>query len=153
MKDKGTPIENISSFADGQNILYCTSIEELTAPLLFVTEQGFVKAITPSELSTTKREIIITKLNENDLLKYISPLQSKYLVFYTSLGYVLKINTSDIPSMKRNTLGVKGMDVQSGVIEEVYLTDNDVTINGVLLKSSYRSGKRGTAGKLLKKEA
>lgn len=153
MKDKGTPIENISSFSDGQNILYCTSIEELTTPLLFVTEKGFVKSITPSELLATKREIIVTKLNENDLLKYISPLQSKYLFFYTSLGYVLKINTSDIPSMKRNTLGVKGMDVQSGVIEEVYLTDNDVTINGVLLKSSYRSGKRGTAGKLLKKEA
>ncbi len=117
MKDKGSPIDNISNYDSTQEtILNVFSIDDLkVSPLVFVTETGMIKSVGGEEFDVAKRAVAATKLAENDSLVAVQLLTGEEtLVFISKKGMFLRINIADIPAKKKAAIGVRGMKLAAG---------------------------------------
>lgn len=152
VKDKGTPVENISKF-DGtkERILYCCAASSLAGTrFLFASEQALVKIVPGEEFITANRMVAATKLAEDDRLSAIRVLNSETEVVLRSRdGMFLKFSLEEIPVLKKNSRGVRGMKLDPGdILEQIYLpgTETVVSFKGkdvhlTRLKSAKRDGK------------
>ena len=131
LRDKGTPIENISKY-DGrkERILYLGGLEELMGKkLIFATEQGLVKQVPMEEFITNNRTVASTKLTDGDKLATVRPASDGDAVLQTVNGYFLRFAVEEITEMKKNSRGVRGMKLEKNdLVEHLYLVGEDQVI-------------------------
>ena len=132
LKEKGIPLDNVSRF-DGTKervllVLPAASLKEST--LLFATEQGMVKTVLGTEFLTANRMVAATKLAEGDKLAQVRPVPGEdELVLSTSGGMVIKFPLAEVPELKKNSRGVRGMKLEDGDrLEHVYFAVFDKTM-------------------------
>ncbi len=131
LRDKGTPIDNLSKF-DGtkEEILYLTNGERLYGQtLLFATKEAAVKLVSGEEFRTNNRTVAATKLQDGDELAAVEPLNGETdVILQTDGGVFLRFMLDEIPTMKKASRGVRGIRLNSGEkLEKVYLLgDNSV---------------------------
>ncbi|MFT4107885.1 MAG: DNA topoisomerase 4 subunit A [Lacrimispora sp.] len=132
LRDKGTPIDNLSKF-DGtkEEIIYlCHGSGLKGRKFLFATKQALVKLVPGEEFETNNRTVAATKLQDDDLLLSIQALEGQTdVVLQTTSGIFLRFLTEEIPELKKNARGVRGIKLSQGEeLEEVYLLGEDPVI-------------------------
>ncbi|MDO5550034.1 MAG: DNA topoisomerase (ATP-hydrolyzing), partial [Lachnospiraceae bacterium] len=109
LRDKGTPIDNISKF-DGtkERAVYLTSTEGMKGTtLIFATKQAAVKQVPASEFETNNRTVAGTKLQEEDELLQICPAgNERDVMLQTDHGVFLRFALEEIPVLKKASKGV-----------------------------------------------
>lgn len=152
-RDKGTPLETLISLPSSDKIIKVLSSSH-SDELLFVTAKGNIKMVSSDEFNNNRKMINATKLQKDDCLICVEPLnKKKYILLKSKKGYLLKVNASEVPLLRKTAEGVKSMDLQDDLIDEVSIVDNtDVyQVNGHDINvAKIKSGKRGTKGKMLK---
>ena len=108
---------------------------------LFATEQAMIKVVAGEEFVTANRMVAATKLAEGDRLACVREPEGEELVLLTAEGMVLKFLLSEVPELKKNSRGVRGLKLESGdKLEQVYFPEKEKT-------AEYR-GKEITLGRL-----
>ena len=135
MKDKGIPIENVSKF-DGktETILFMIPASGFTGKkFLFATAQAAVKIVPGEEFITANKTVVATKLAGEDKLTEIREIGTEIdgtrdVVLQTVDGMFLKFQLEEIPELKKNSRGVRGIRLEKeDTLEHVYLPDMDGT--------------------------
>ena len=74
----------------------------------------------------SKRTIAATKLGEDDKVVMVQPADAmEYLVLQTKEGYFLKFLKEEIPGLKKNALGVRGIRMgEKDLVEHAYMLEN-----------------------------
>ena len=129
LRDKGTPIDNISKF-DGtkERPVYVTSAAALSGhQFLFATKEAMVKLVPGEEFETNNRTVAATKLSEEDMLLSVQPVDgSSEVVLQTTGGTFLRFALEEISLLKKNSRGVRGIKLGRGeALEAVYLLGTD----------------------------
>lgn len=124
LRDKGVPVDNISKF-DGskEEIIYLSNLGALLGQqLLFATRMAAVKRVPAEEFITNNRTVMSTKLQPEDTLVTVRPVGAETdLVLRTDHGVFLRFTMEEIPVMKKNSRGVRGIRLAGGeVLEQVY---------------------------------
>lgn len=152
LRDKGTPIDNISRF-DGarEQIVYLTCAEAMKEKeLVFATRQAMVKKVPAAEFATNNRTVAGTKLAEQDALLFVGPVEGqREVVLQTDKGMFLRFDLEEIPVLKKISKGVRGIRMAEGEsLEAVYLLDGEQvvdykgkTVHLHRLKAAKRDGK------------
>ena len=126
-RDKGTPVDNLSNYDSTQEqILYVAPVGQVKlSSLLFVTKTSMCKLVAGSEFDVSKRTIASTKLGEEDALIFVGPAdEMEQIVFQSQGGYFLRILKNDVSTMKKTSVGVRGMKLADGdVLEHAYLIE------------------------------
>ncbi len=124
LRDKGTPVDNISKFDGGREvILYMNSFHALQGQiLLFATKMAMVKQVAAEEFVTNNRTVVSTKLQDGDELISVSIVgQETEVVLQTSDDMFLRFAVDEIPELKKNSRGVRGIRLSEGAaLEMVY---------------------------------
>ena len=132
VKDKGIPVDNISKFEGSkERILFCCSANDLTSKkFLFATEQALVKVVSGEEFVTANRMVAATKLSDGDKVAVIRVIdQETEIVLQSKDGMFLKFTTDEVPLLKKNTRGVRGMKLEKNdTLEQVYLPGTETII-------------------------
>ncbi|MCM1044914.1 MAG: DNA topoisomerase 4 subunit A [Candidatus Gastranaerophilales bacterium] len=158
-RDKGIPIDNVSNYnSDKENIVYIASQTELNLrQLVFVTARAMVKIVSGGEFDVSKRTVAATKLSEGDSVVSIAAFQGqKNIILQSKGGYFLRFLLSEISEMKKNAVGMRGMNLSDkDCIEAVYYTvDTDVSVieykSKNLMLNSVKLAKRGGKGTKIK---
>lgn len=133
LKDKGTPIDNLSNYdSKEEEIIFVSSLNHVKDDhLIFVTRNGMIKQVEGSEFDVIKRTVASTKLQEDDkVLAVLTKGESKNVIFQTENGYFLKFGTEEIPENKKTAIGVKGIKLSKGdSLIYVYLLENGQEYN------------------------
>ncbi len=154
-RDKGTPLDNISSYNSGKEQIVClTSQTELNLrQVAFVTAQSMVKLVDGGEFDVSRRAVAATKLAEGDRVVSVETLsEQRYLILQTKEGFFLKFSLEEIPEKKKGAVGVRGMKLgPKDEVEKVYYTmvlDNtSVEYKGRnLVLNDLKNGRRDTKG-------
>ena len=118
LKDKGTPIDNISKFEGSrEEILLITCPDGIRGKkLFFATREGFVKQVPAEEFDTANRTVASTKLGEGDAVVSVRIVTDPGTdaVLLTDNDYLLRFPLSEAPEMKKNARGVRGMKLAKG---------------------------------------
>ncbi len=133
LRDKGTPLDNLSKF-DGskENIIRMSSQEAMAGQkLLFATKMALVKMVPTEEFVTNNRTVASTKLTEGDELILVRPVgEETEVALLTSDGVFLKFPMEEIPEMKKNSRGVRGMKLaENEYLEQVYFVGEEPVIS------------------------
>lgn len=137
LKDKGVPIDNISSFdSSAEDCLYIGSIDEvIKGQLIFLTKDGNIKTVPGSEFDVmNRRTVASTKLLDGDSVIAVLPYddsENATIVITSEKGYRLRFLLSDIPEKKKNAVGAKAMALSKGDLikkAEVLSGDSQSTI-------------------------
>ncbi|SCX94342.1 DNA gyrase subunit A [Lachnospiraceae bacterium XPB1003] len=154
-RDKGLPIDNVSGF-DSKNedtVLVMSRDDISSMKFIFVSKQSMIKYVDGSEFDVAKKTVAATKLNDDDELKGVCVMTPEtYVVMASHKGYLLKIDTTQIPEKKKAAVGVRGMKLGADDhIEEVFFGDMGAEKNIVkfhekhidlqILKPANRDGK------------
>ncbi|MCD8083366.1 MAG: DNA topoisomerase, partial [Clostridiales bacterium] len=117
LRDKGTPIDNLSKY-DGskEEIIFLASLGQMTGQLLlFATRMGMVKQVPAEEFLTNNRTVAATRLADGDRLAVIRIIGAENdLVLQTTGGMFLRFSMEEIPEMKKNSRGVRGIKLGEG---------------------------------------
>lgn len=128
LREKGTPIENISKY-DGtrEKILFLTSLEQMMGKqLIFATKMALVKTVPAEEFITNNRMVASTKFQDDDKLVTVRPATGGDVVLQTANGYFLRFDGAEISEMKKNSKGVRGMKLErDDELENLYLVNED----------------------------
>ena len=126
-RDKGTPADNLSNYDSSQEqILYVAPAGQVKlSTLLFVTKTSMCKLVAGEEFVVAKRTIASTKLGEEDQQIFVGPAdEMEQIVFQSQNGYFLRILKTDVSTMKKTSVGVRGMKLGDGdVLEHAYLVE------------------------------
>ena len=126
-RDKGTPADNLSNYDSSQEqILYVAPVGQVKlSTLLFVTKTSMCKLVAGEEFDVSKRTIASTKLGEDDQLIFVGTAdEMEQIVFQSQNGYFLRILKTDVSTMKKTSVGVRGMKLGDGdVLEHAYLVE------------------------------
>ena len=132
LRDKGTPIDNVSKY-DGshEEIIFLTSFGRLTGQLLlFATKMAMVKQVPAEEFITNNRTVAATKLQEGDEVVVIRVVGAESeLVLQTTGDMFLRFAMEEIPELKKNSRGVRGMKLgKDEELEQVYFVSQEPEI-------------------------
>ena len=124
-RDKGVPADNLSNYdSASEQILYVAPVSRLREEvLLFVTKASMCKLVEGAEFDVAKRTIASTKLSGEDALVFVgSASEMEQVVLQSKDGYFLKFLKSEVSSMKKTAVGVRGMKLSEGdYLEHAYL--------------------------------
>ena len=115
-RDKGQPLDNVSNFdATKEDCLLIESIENLKGTkVVFGTKQSMLKVVAGEEFDVAKRTTAATKLNEDDEVLVVRPLQGDdTLVMQSAKDIFLRIDATMIPEKKKGAVGVRGMKLDA----------------------------------------
>ena len=154
MRDKGIPVDNISSCdTSKERVIFADSQDTLRlGRVVFVTGNGMVKAVPGTEFDVIKKKVVATKLAEGDSIVFAGRLDDAVsIVLQSEKGYFLRFPVEDIPEQKKAAAGVRGLRLSEGDrIENVWLlgqgdktvvTLHDTQIDLSRLRLSKRDGK------------
>ena len=132
MRDKGTPLDNVSKF-DGakENIVWMSCQEAMAGQkLLFATKLALVKLTPAEEFVTNNRTVASTKLSEGDEVLTVRPIGAETeVVLQTSEDVFLRFAAAEIPEMKKNARGVRGIKLaEHEFLEQVYFVGEQPVI-------------------------
>ncbi len=132
LRDKGTPIDNISKF-DGskEEILYLAGFGSMNGQmLLFATKQALVKQVPAEEFVTNNRTVASTKLADGDELVCVRIVgQETEVALQTTGGVFLRFAMDEIPEMKKNSRGVRGIRMaENEALETVWFIGQEPVI-------------------------
>ncbi len=132
VKDKGIPVENVSKF-DGtrERILLAMPASGLPGKkFLFVTAEAMIKIVQGEEFLTANRMVAATKLSDGDMLETVCLVSEEAnLVLQSKEGMFLKFSMEEVPLLKKNSRGVRGMKLEAeDRIEQVYFPDREAVI-------------------------
>lgn len=155
LRDKGTPVDNLSNYSSTQDqILFVASMEMIkNGTMMFATGNGMVKQVAGTEFDVVKRTIAATKLAEGDVLVMAGlcdPMD--YVVLQTKNGYFLRFMKSEISSMKKTAVGVRGIKLAQGdSVEHAYLLESRMEYTAEykgkqMVLNKVKLGKRDTKG-------
>ncbi|MBQ7563941.1 MAG: DNA topoisomerase 4 subunit A [Lachnospiraceae bacterium] len=157
LRDKGTPIDNISNYdTQTEHFIYVCTLERLIVQkLMFVTKNAMMKQVFGTEFDVTKRSVAATALSEDDELITVYPIVSEDLVIlHTKEGYFLKFDIDEVPDKKKTAIGVRGMKLTgkdyiadvffaaSGCEETVELDGKQVDLSEIRLAKRDGKGSR-----------
>jgi len=131
LREKGVPVDNLSKF-DGtkERILYLASLETLMGKrLIFATKMALLKQVPGEEFVTNNRTVAATKLQDGDGLVNVALANGESeVVIQTKNGMFLRFSLDEIPEMKKNSKGVRGIKLEKDdELEALYLIgDNPV---------------------------
>lgn len=129
IKDKGTPVDNISRFDGGkEQMIYLDTAENMKEKtFVFATKQALLKQVPAGEFATNNRMVAATKLQEGDEVLGVYPVnQEKDVVLQTSGGVFLRFLLEEIPVVKKNSKGVRGIKLgKSEELAFLYLLGED----------------------------
>lgn len=152
-RDKGTPVDNVSNYNSSEEtmVYVCDEQELKTGKLLFTTKCGMIKQVDGNEFQVSKRTIAATKLQEEDALISVQPVdENQQVVLQTKGGYFLRFPAADVPEKKKGAVGVRGIRLQKndslehaylfeeGTETKVHYKEKEVTLNR--LKQAKRDG-------------
>ncbi len=126
LRDKGTPIDNISNFdSSKENYILVDSLEHIIhSKLLFMTKNAMAKMVDGSEFDVLKRTVAATKLSNGDELLLLKPVtdETRQILLQTEHGFFLRFNLDEIPEKKKIAVGVRCMKLEKDdSLEEAYL--------------------------------
>ncbi len=156
-RDKGTPLDNVSTYDSGKGQLLClSSVKELKGKeVLFVTKNGLAKRVKGEEFDVAKRQTASTKLGEGDVLLAVSIVgEGDSVVFQTKRGMFLRVSVDEFPVQKKAAAGVRGIHLSPGdEVEHAYVlkqSDGDIEEidynNKKIALSRLHFGRRDTKG-------
>ncbi len=132
MKDKGTPIDNISRYDGGkEQMIYLESWERLKdKTLIFATKQALLKQVLAEEFAANKRMVAATKLQEGDEVCGVCPAgEETEVVLQTSSHVFLRFLLEEIPVVRKISKGVRGIKLGKGEeLTALYLLGEDITV-------------------------
>ena len=136
-RDKGTPVDNLSNYDSAEeNIIYICDEEQFRmGKMLFATKYGMIKKVDGAEFVVSKRTITATKLQEEDEVVSIQPVnENQNIVLQTEGGYFLRFLAEEVAKKKKGAIGVRGIKLQkTDILENVYLFEE-----GTEIKVPYR---------------
>lgn len=128
LRDKGTPVDNVSNYDSAQEqIVYVGCLAGIKeGRLCFATAKGMVKLVAGSEFEVSKRTIAATKLGEEDRVVMVQNAEPmEHLVLQTREGCFLKFLKEEIPEKKKTALGVRGIRMsEKDLVEHAYMLEN-----------------------------
>ena len=116
-RDKGTPADNLSNYnSTEEQMLYVAPLAEIRqSTLLFVTASSMCKLVSGAEFDVAKRTIVSTKLGDEDSLIFVGAAdEMEQIVLQSEGGYFLRFQKQDVSSMKKTSIGVRGMKLAEG---------------------------------------
>ena len=116
-RDKGTPADNLSNYnSTEEQMLYVAPLAEIRqSTLLFVTASSMCKLVAGAEFDVAKRTIVSTKLGDEDSLIFVGAAdEMEHIVLQSEGGYFLRFQKQDVSSMKKTSIGVRGMKLAEG---------------------------------------
>ena len=132
LRDKGTPLDNVSKFDGGKENIVWMSCQEAMAgqKLLFATKLALVKLTPAEEFVTNNRTVACTKLSEGDEVVVVRPVgEETEVVLQTSEDIFLRFAIGEIPEMKKNARGVRGIKLaEQELLEQVYFVGEQPVI-------------------------
>lgn len=132
MRDKGVPIDNVSKY-DGskEEIVFLTVSGRMTGQLLlFATKMGMLKQVPAEEFVTNNRTVASTKLQDGDSLLDVRIVGTEQeIVLQSASGMFLRFMMEEIPEMKKNSRGVRGIRLSDkDELEDLYFVSQDPVI-------------------------
>jgi DNA gyrase subunit A len=125
MRDKGTPVDNVSNYdSTKEEIIFAASQEALRLEkVVFVTQSGMVKVVPGTEFDVIKKTVAATKLAEGDLLAYAGELRDAVtIVLQSRNGFLLRFAVEEIPEQKKNAIGARGIRLSGDdIVENAWL--------------------------------
>lgn len=133
LRDKGTPIENLSKF-DGtrDTILFLSGWENMKGRIfVFATRMAMVKQVPAEEFETNNRMVAATKLQEGDQLAAVIPVEGqREVALQTTGGVFLRFMLEEISVLKKASRGVRGIKLaKNEELERLYLIGEDPIID------------------------
>jgi DNA gyrase subunit A len=130
LKDKGTPIDNISKYdSKSEHFIYVCAMEPLEGTkLLFGTKTAMLKIVDGNEFIVGKKTTAATKLSDGDEVLLVCRAESTDTIVMRSKKEVfLRISCEQIPEKKKGAVGVRGMklDKDDELSDIYYLKDGD----------------------------
>ncbi len=155
MRDKGTPIDNVSNYDSRQErFIYLASMEHLEGrKLLFGTKMAMLKVVEGGEFVVGKRTTAATKLAEEDEVLTVRILKGdETVVMRSEKDMFLRIPADTIPEKKKGAVGVRGMKLgASDLLKDIYVLSDgeneDVEVKGrTIALNRLHIGNRDTKG-------
>ena len=112
LKDKGTPIDNLSNYdSKTENYIYIASLQSVAAgKVVFGTKQSMIKLVDGNEFVVGKKTTAATKLADGDELLVVRSLKgNETMVMRSEKECFLRIECANIPEKKKSAVGVRGM--------------------------------------------
>ena len=130
LKDKGTPIDNLSKFdSTKEEILLAVSEENMRGhSLLMLTSMGYIKKVDAQEFKTNNRQVASTKLANGDMLIGVNLItrDKEDICIVSDKDYILRFDISEVNEFKKNTRGEKAMTLgYDERIKALYITEKD----------------------------
>ncbi len=127
-RDKGVPLDNVSNYNSQEERILCVSsmAEVLQSQFLFATAGGMLKIVEGGEFEvSTRKTIEATKLGEGDRLIFAERCENmEFVVLQSKDGWFLRFLKQEIPTKKKNAVGVRGMRLEEGdSLEHAYLLE------------------------------
>ena len=154
IKDKGVPIDNISTYTSkNEQILAFSSKSELNLyRLIFITKMGMCKIVSGGEFDVSRRVIAATKLEDGDSLLSVAVMkEQKNVVLASEDGYFIRFSVDEIPEKKKAAVGVRGIKLSKGALlagvyyeipgEATSFMYGDKSVEFAKIKLSKRDGK------------
>ena len=130
-RDKSVPIDNYSNFDSAtERVVGVYALSDiLEEKLLFATKTGMVKIVAGAEFDVAKKTIASTKLAEDDEVIGVFRLEkSEFTVLQSKAGYFIKLALSDIPEMKKTSVGNHGIKLGAkDEIEAAYVFNKETS--------------------------
>ena len=116
LKDKGTPIDNLSNYdSKNENYVYISSLANIAAgKVVFGTKQSMIKLVDGAEFVVGKKTTAATKLADGDEVLVVRPLKgNETMVMRSEKEMFLRIACETIPEKKKSAVGVRGMKLDA----------------------------------------
>ena len=159
LRDKGTPIDNLTKFdSSNEEILLAVSEDSMNGNLiLMLTKNGYIKKVSGEEFKTNNKQVASTKLNNDDVLIGVRMLgagSNTDVCVVSDAGYILRFNISEVNEFKKSTRGEKAITLgYNEFVENLYLT-SEVGLASVFGKevnlSKVKLSHRGYKGQKIK---
>lgn len=157
---RGRSIANLIQFEKDERIRAMINVKEFDESqyILMCTRNGLIKKTSLKEYSNPRKTgIIAINISENDELIDASLTEGEHQVILAkNTGYAVRFMESDVRSMGRNSIGVKGanLSTEEYIVSMVSTKRNDATLLIVTDKGygkrsdidDYRMTKRGASG-------
>ena len=125
LKDKGTPIDNISNYdSKTENYIFITSLASIVSnKVVFGTKQSMIKLVDGAEFAVAKKTTAATKLADGDEVLAVRALKgNETMVMRSDKECFLRIACESIPEKKKSAIGVRGMKLDANdALKNIYV--------------------------------